>query len=75
MTLEEIFKDEPHLLGNEAVKKLIGYCQAEHKIGYEKFVELRNKNFKALDIAMHSEAMLITGEDAKTALHKIIEIL
>jgi hypothetical protein len=74
MTLDEIFKDEPELLQNATVQKLITYVRAQHERTYNINQSLQQFESEVMDIVMHSELILINGTPAKEALDKIAQL-
>jgi hypothetical protein len=74
MTLEEIFKDEPELLQNASVQKLIAYVQKQNERSYDIHTKLKQFESQCVDIVMHSELVIINGTPAKEALDKIAQL-
>jgi hypothetical protein len=74
MTLEEIFKDEPELLQNASVQKLIAYVKEQHARTYNINKKLKQFESDVMDVVMHSELILIEGTPAKEALKKIAKL-
>lgn len=73
--LEEIFKTNPALLQEPEVQNLIEYVQKQHQVTVNKFIAMRDCNWKAMDLVMYSDAILIDGKPAKETLLEIYEAL
>ena len=75
MTLEEIFKDEPDLLENPTVIKLINYVKGQHARMVRQNEMLVEDRQRALNVAFKSDCFVIGGQRAHEALYDIVDIL
>jgi hypothetical protein len=75
MTLKEIFKNNPELLENEEVKKLISHAETNHNRTVRMNRKLMDTRCSIYDIIMNSELFLIDGTPAKQAIIEIANII
>lgn len=75
MTLEEIFKDNPDLLNNKEVQKLIEYVQEVQVKNGEIARRAQKQSFEINDVIMYSNRVLIKGYSDTVAMNKIEEII
>ena len=75
MTTDEIFKDQPELLKEPAVKDLIKYVQDVHK----RNVQITQRHMKfhddVFDLIMYSNVVLIDGKPCDGVVEKILELI
>jgi hypothetical protein len=75
MKLEEIFKDQPELLQEPAVIKLVDYVQQQHRHNAE-ICQRHQKFFNdVFDVAMYSEITVIGGTPCEKSMKQIAELI
>jgi hypothetical protein len=72
MTLPQIFKTKPELLEEKEVKDLIMYAKDMHKQTAAIAKKYQDFHDEVLDLCIHSEVVLIDGNEAKEVVKDIL---
>jgi len=73
--INEIFKNNTHLLNEPEVKELITYCENTYRRLRDSYSKLEDFEFKVSHLCFTSEVFLKNGVSSKKTVKEILKLL
>lgn len=73
--LQEIFKDQPELLNEPAVKALIQHFEKHYNQAVQIATRKSKLNDKIFAVVIHSERMIVQGTPSNDVVDRIVDII